>query len=142
MFLKVKLVSRKLFPRRVCGWYQSVLNTRQIKKEQDAKLQENDHLTAHLIFQFFGQFFCSQQLFLKIFMSSLMYFVEELLVLHSLYIFFIFVQFCRTPLRKCGLLFFTSANLYYSMFSPRIFKARFKCIHGQHHNGKGRNNLH
>lgn len=45
-------------------------------------------------------------------MSSQMYFVEELLVLHSLYIFFIFVQFCRTPLRKCGLLFFTFANWY------------------------------
>ena len=27
MFLNVKLVSRKLFPRRVCGRYQRVLNT-------------------------------------------------------------------------------------------------------------------
>lgn len=46
MFLNIKLFSRKLFPVRVCGLYQSVLNIRYIGREQDAKNQENDHLTA------------------------------------------------------------------------------------------------
>lgn len=68
-----------------------------------------------------------------------MYAIEELLVLHSL---FIFVWFCRTPLRKCGLLFFSFTYLYlFHVFFQKTFKARFECLYGQHYNGKGGNNL-
>lgn len=66
-----------------------------------------------------------------------MYVSEEL----QLYI-LLCVEFCRTWLRKCQLLFVSFLHLYlFHVFLQKTLKARSECVHGQREDCEGRNSL-